>query len=480
MILRLSRFLSDYGFGYLLLYGVLFLQERLYHWELSTVMILGFTIIAIDLVTTSFPHITAWVYVKRISVAFIALCGCSAASLILLASHPPQGPDSQSVITLINFGLQGFVVGVLVRMLIRNMISRMLRGASVQFQRLILMMGVSVFVWLFPHGEVHYLGSLYVLGFGIGFFIHFLFRNSVNNQARNARIYTHISTMLDTLDEDFKPYELEAIRLFSKHNWTRFDRILSDHDDSLPPSLAILKAYKHRIKGDYPGALDTVNRELEVSKRPQRFDSVLYLHQGLAFGELGDVEKTLTSLNKAIEADPECLLAKAAKSLRLAEQISLREDYSDSLGAKESLAEMWDTLKISETKPRRDVFKAMLESPGKVGWTFLLDAYGYVLLKSGRHQFCRSLLMHCIFEDPDFSSPYLHLAEWHIKDSYGAQALNDKGRLLQDRSVALLCLHIALYFEGKRDSLIVKRARAFLKELNPHPEKDLISEGGLI
>jgi hypothetical protein len=144
-----------------------------------------------------------------------------------------------------------------------------------------------------------------------------------------------------------------------------------------------------------------------------------------------------------------------------------------------ALEYIWKALKVNEVT-RPDLVASIVSRAVPVTWIFLLDAYAYVLLKAGHVTFSKALLAECINEDPYFSSPYLHLAEWCIADvlrtqnelrvsegnASAYQTRKDAIRRTVERSqrVGRLCLRIALALEEKRESLTKRRGEQLLRD----------------
>jgi hypothetical protein len=218
-----------------------------------------------------------------------------------------------------------------------------------------------------------------------------------------------------------------------------------------------------RTRGDYEKILVNIERELNNDKRNKKLDTYLHLSKTLALGELNDMDKMFISLDEAQETSKkilrtDCLLAKATLSLRLAEQIPL--DGTD----QKPLREIWTALNLHAKNASADLMAVVFGTAVPVTWTFLLDAYGYSLLKAGHKKFSKSFLTYCIIEDPGFSSPYLHLGEWYKIDAMTESNSTDIEKNERSHRLATLCFQLALKLEGNKDSLIRRRAQSLLDQ----------------
>ena len=221
------------------------------------------------------------------------------------------------------------------------------------------------------------------------------------------------------------------------------------------------------MKGNYSEALLAIDKELGNDKRFMDMDNVLHLSRALNLGELaGDSDKSkreqmFQALEEACGQKGACFLAEATYALRLAEDASFEKNEKVHTAWPHMLKAV--QLNEADKKPRPEAF--VLGTTIPVTRTFLLDTYGYVLFKEGYRRLSRSLFTHCIYVDPNFSSPYLHLAEWYII----CRPNNDNAT-----KVAKLCLEIAILLEGKKASLIRIRAETKLGELNTSRKENVV------
>ncbi len=420
-----------------------------------------------DRILSHKPELIAIFFSKRGMIAnilfAITISGCII--LIMYFNSPIPKITSTFMLFLFQFIIQGIVVGIVLRTLFGLVAIRVLLDTSEDIHKFLLLLGHIVFLWLFPFGETHKdYAAFYVFGIGLGFFLHFTVRSLIHSRAQQNR---RGQTMLRLLDEkeritDFSRQEQTAIILFAKQKWKKLEKLLLNEKSSLSTILILLKATILRSRGDYLLALDCIDVVLRNAKGESTLNSHLYLFQSLIHGELKDHEDEMfKTLEKALERNKNCILARTTFSLRKAEKLKLEKQNVEK--SEEPLNEIWKALKLNKNEMSPELLELVIGSSIPVTWTFLLDAYGYALLKSGDYRFSRSLLIQCILEDTSFSSPYLHLAEWYISRRIDYE--NDK---LTERQLQLakLCLKAAIQLEGKKYSRIKKRASEILDKLN--------------
>ncbi|HEV7586584.1 MAG TPA: hypothetical protein VGO40_00545 [Longimicrobium sp.] len=448
-------------------------------------LVLVFAVGACEYLATARPQVTAWLIANRVIVARMVMV------LSVLASIPflfvPISGRPPGITDLLQFALQGMVVGVIMRMLILAMFARLLKGASVEVYRGLLFLALTMFLLLFPMNSYHpraYAAS-YLMGFGVGFMLHYVVRRREHKRAQEARYGRHIAELVagtqaeDTQNADgigpraivLQTTEARALKDYAEQRWRRLERSLeaNRHPTTV---LAIVKASLQRIKGRYAEARNTVDTELQRPGCRSDLKAFLYLHLALSLGDTDLKDDMHKALDKALETDPKCLLALVTKALRIAEDLPLvpeepvEQDVVSRRG--EILKLIWRAQGLHETTPP-ELVTTVVERAVPMTWTFLLDSYAYVLLKAGHHKFARVLFTQCIYEDPYFSSPYLHLGEWCIADLQKVKSASARGlkhgRARRSRRIGVLCLYIAIHLEKKRQSLTRRRAQEMLDTL---------------
>jgi hypothetical protein len=273
----------------------------------------------------------------------------------------------------------------------------------------------------------------------------------------------------------------KLVRLYATQEWGKLNQVLSDLEDK-PITLGVLvEASKLRIEGNYRKAREIVEKELARQERDDKLDTYLYLYLALSLADSDQRSEMNTSLGRATE-DQTNILALITKALRTAEAIpidSSKITQADEILRQEALRDIWKALRLNDMS-RPDLVASIVGRAMPASWTFLLDAYAYVLMKAGHLAFSKALLTHCIYEDPYFSSPYLHLAEWCIADvlraerdlrSVSRETKSDRKQRKaiitnaeRSQRVGRLGLRIAIRLEGKREGLTKRRAQALLHE----------------
>jgi hypothetical protein len=457
------------GYGLLVSANHYLLHINHLPWYLATVFV-G-SVITFDVLAGEKPALTAYLFAKRHLVAGVVIViGLLAGSSFLFfargtaTGYPP--------VVLAQFVLEGTAVGVLIRMLFLAYTARLLKGAQIEIYRLLLLIALTIFLWLFPFTGSHRIyAGFYVYGCAIGFCLHYVVRNKEHRRAEKARYSRHITELLGS--RPVTGVEVEVVKYYANQKWSALDKLLSDHEVQKSTVLAIVKASSERIRGEYDRARTTVDTAI-TRERDTTLLTFLNLQNALTLGDLNLNAEMWAALKEASGLNPQCALTLVTRGLRIAEGLPLRgeprwEDPSHEDSRKEALACIWEALRQNEvTDP--ELISRIVGRTVPVNWTFLLDSYAYVLLKAGRDKFSRALLTECIAEDPYFAAPYLHLAEWCITDILKAQ--NASGELAEvlrvsverSRRVAPLCLTIAIRLEGKKQSLTKRRAKELLEK----------------
>ena len=448
--------------------------------EYLALIFIGAILLA-DVLATQSPELTAFfIAQRRLVTVTVMTVGIALASLDLWLANG-LGVLWHSRTILLQFGLQGAIVGVIVRVLVLAMFARLLRGDPIEVSRALLLGAFAVLVWLAPLAKSHRIfASAYALGFGMGFTLHYLVRHKEHTRAQAARLGRYIVESLGHVK--LEANEVEAVTYYAKQRWRKLDALLNEKED-LTTVLAIVKASRLRIKGEYGYARDIIEAKLSDGEPDATLRTFLHLHLALNLADLGRRDQMRNALKDAMECHGDCLLSLVTNGLRTAEDIPLEGDSenSDSEDSRqEALHCIWEALKINDGA-RPELIARIVGRSVPVTWTFLLDAYAYVLLKARHVRFSKALLTECIYEDPYFSSPYLHLGEWCISEVMRArrrlearepkqviteQSERDAIQANSERSrrVAKLCLNIAIQLEGGRKSLTKRRAGALLRD----------------
>jgi tetratricopeptide (TPR) repeat protein len=443
-------------------------QHPPWYWTLAFLC----AIVAVDSLTETNPTVTAWIYTAKRDVTLIASGTSVLLGLILLvARHPSGGIGPNSYPELVSFGLQGVLVGVLLRVVLTAYFAQLLRDSTILAQRLMLMVAVTILVMLLPTGTTHrHWTGLFLIGVGLGFYLHYLVRGKEHARAMRFRLLQNISSSLELSTEQLRPSEVGAVKAFAALRWSDFDRILETAEQSgvVTTVLKCLEASKYRLEGDYDRALNILTHELGRSLRSREFDALLHLQMALNYGDNADAAAMESSLKESEAANPDCLLTQVTIALREAESIQSAEAAADSTRVRsqnELLRRLWKAMDLYERQSSHRLLALVTGSTVPMTWTFLQDAYGYILLKSGRPRFAKSLFVQSIHEDPTFASAYLHLGEWYLNDAHrrpSSKRPSDGRSVERSLHLARTCFHIAKAFQKTRNSLIRRRAQALL------------------
>lgn len=473
--------------GYVILAAVVVMAILVNHpprYAATLFALAAFAVLVCDILATQSARFTALFIARRGWLAVVVL-GTSLVAAIALTLAAGSGESQHGIAAvfqeaerrllrsgvsiLFQFLLQGALVGVMVRVLVWAMFARFLRGGPIEVSRLLLLVAFTVMMWLFPLGASHRVyAGLYLLGVGGGFMIHYLVRNKEHQRAQTVRIGRNISESVR--EAQLKAIEVDAVRYYAKQKWRELDQLLTDETEP-NTVLTIINASRLRIRGDYRLAVRAIEKELGRKERDQSLDGFLYLHKALSLADLNERKEMHQALESALRCQEDCMLTRVTIGLRLAEDISPEdairdEKQADNSPKQKAVKYIWYALKNESSQP--ELITQIVGRTVPATWTFLLDAYAYVLLKAGHVRFSRALLAAAIYEDPYFSSPYLHLGEWCIADLLRARRQNPSGYATQknserSRRVGRLCLNIAIQLEGKRRSNTKRRAEGLLE-----------------
>jgi tetratricopeptide (TPR) repeat protein len=342
-------------------------------------------------------------------------------------------------------------------------------------------MTVTAYLWLFPMSGRHAMfAGAYLVGIAGGFVVHFVIRGLVQNFAGATRRRVLILTLLGgARGPRLYPRELKAIELYVHQDWRRLTRLLeSTHGEMRTTALDIIHASMDYSRGYYERALGTVDTALAQPARTEELVTYLLLLKALCLSDIGRESETFETLDQALRLQPECTLTNCLYALRRAEHVPLDRPPTAAVRRilKRAYVRMRRALRLAErdqqtfwnaaidqTVPQAMAFWSVVVAQAvPVTGTFLLDAWSYVALRNGDLHPSKAVFLHCTRTDPKFASPFLHLGEWYVIQR-GQVKHRDVRRLLLRR--ASICLHIAVALEGAKDSMVKRRARRLLDEL---------------
>lgn len=376
---------------------------------------------------------------------------------------------SLNIEAIISFLTIGIIVGVILRIIAKEIYSRRILAISNSYIKIFLTLAVIILIITFPDTFHKIHTSFWLIGVGVGLLMHQSYRtrkDSLSEIDRRRQTVAHMIYREQKKNKKIPERESNIIELFSENRMRKAKRKIEEieKEDTLPEILSLIKSLMQRKKGDYSGALNAIEI---VLKKKSKHVVHFYIMKALALGELGRRSEMYTFLLKALKEDKKCVLTRITLGLRLSEDKADRRRMK--LRNKDHLNEVWQALRLNVKQklpfeffdPRRIIMKSV-----PINWTFLLDAYAYALLVSGDKQLSRTLLSVCIYEDPNFSSPYMHLGEWFIRIL--EKEKSDLEIKMKAKEMAEFCLWIAFYLEKKKESLIKKRSRRLIKKLEKY------------
>lgn len=365
-------------------------------------------------------------------------------------------------VPILQFFLQGGIVGLSLRKLLMNLSISNLFGKSIKVQRLLLLLGIAIFLWLLPMGNNHEaFTGFYMLGFAFGFTSHFVLRRFFIDDVRLSRHAKNITEIVGD-EKNLSEDEREAIVYYANQKWNLLNNFFTNFDENkMSTRLKLLRSCMFRIEGRYSKSLEIIKDELLNPNRNKKLDSFLYLQEALAHSESEHDKQMYEALRESEKIKDDEMLLKITRSLRLAEKIPLKKNEHDmSTDIQHPLILIRDAMRINADAANHELLSKLVGKSLPLDSGFIQDAYGYALLKAGDFSSSKALFNYCIEKEPSFSSAYLHLGEWYLSFYY------NNSNSIRDKSLAKLCFSIALELEpGKKESRIARRAKRFIEEL---------------
>lgn len=316
----------------------------------------------------------------------------------------------------IQFMLQGGVIGVLLRQLSLSVILNSLFGRSARIQRLMLMLGFAVVIWLFPvNSRYGVFQGFYIVGVSIGLVAHVVWRAILHRRYRLSRYGRGVMEMINGELGSLSTDEENAYKLFIKRKRRAFEKLIRKLEMAGPlsPRLRILKAHSLRVYGRYADALQTSENQLDNTDRDTSFDRLFLLQKALALNELGERQKMYDALKESKRLRDDNFLINATLALRMAEELPI-ENIRNTEESRFPVQLLRDAMLQNTSEASFEVLSDLFGDAIPIRWGFVQDVYGYTLLKAGDFSFSKDLFLNCIEKEPSFSSSYLHLGEWNI------------------------------------------------------------------
>lgn len=453
---------------------VVFAALWAYYYEISIIITVSITVIVtvVRILGEYKPFLLAFAYTKRDFVSYVVLLVSFLFSFFLFYRFPI--PDSfssllpgQKAFPIAEIIVQGMLVGVLGRIMLLNQIASMIRVNNLVNAKIFVHLSFIVILLLFPASSNHiWLSSIYVLGCGIGFFLHYLLRPREQKKRVYKRFKSRILSAAKTVNvsED----EKNALKLFVDRKWIKLEKFIQNNHNPSTELIDLMQLSCFHAQGKYSNALDKLG-DIEKSKIAT-FNHFHYLHTALNESEKFDHKKDWKnidvikdSLDKAIKINPDCMMTNANSALYLVYQ---KQDSTQA--AEEALGLIWKAIKEYENNEDGSLSSLITGMGVPVTYAYLLNIYAYVLLKSGKTRFARHFLFQCLYLDPNHAATYLHLAEYYciLRDKF-----KNEFKTQQWEMTARICLHIAKRLEKKKlningGSLVYNRAHRMLNSLD--------------
>ena len=371
------------------------------------------------------------------------------------------------------FTLIGALLGLITRMLLIHYYYQTILAKKVFKTKILLMVVYLVILMLFPFLHKVYIPS-FSFGFGMGFLIHYLSRSPERRDALYARLRENLLLMIESMkrkNPSLSSNQDEAIQYYAKQDWKSLRNLLNKVEED--EVLFFIKLSMNRKQHKYSDALQAI--EDKENENPSWYEETrhfFHLHYALNYNEKDNIhtqnQKSIVSIRKAIEYNPNCLLSITTLALMLANDIDISSTNQENIDKKnEALTLIWKAMKIYEQKERNnEVISLVTGLTVPFTYSFLLDTYGYVLFKNGYFKFSRALFIQCLYQDPSFSSTYVHLAEWYIEYYGNGKAKNENWIKAAKTNLFITLENEKLDDKEKNKSFIMRKAEYILQKLN--------------
>lgn len=420
----------------------------------------------IDLVAEAHLSCAVFFFSSGLQMALAMLLGGFGLGLMLVRYTPPE------VVPLIASTPAFLVVGVLVGIGVRNRFvascERRRSGDSTHDVRLHLAIAVGMIVVLFPPSDSHAsLGPSYVIGIGLGFFLHFLMRRADQRALRYRRLRRTIEQSLERPGVRSEAVEIDAIRLFSRRRWRALRELFRERAASPSFDLILLKAAAERVQGEDLRAIGTLTPALEKHGREgTELDHLAHLLLAMCYRELGRTEEMWLQIANAERLQQRCLLRSMFKALCLAEELpdpghpnwSRHEErrHEANVCLDEALALLRGTRRVSP-------FASVVACGLPLTRRFVDDTFAYVSMKSGALEPSHTLFEACLRQDSRSAASHLHLAECNFLLSDAARSRGEGDLAERTDRAGDFCVKMALALSEKRAGQTSRRARALLE-----------------
>jgi hypothetical protein len=469
---------------YIAVISVIKLFIEVHHFSLLTYITLSSIFIIPELLSEYRPQFMGYIIARRESQIYTVL-GISlfcAAGFYFNFPFPPNFFDDSlhAAKSIFATMLQGASLGLVSRMLFIHLSYQLVKLRDVFFSKILILIVYTVFLVFLPFENMHQTAPFF-LGYAAGFAVHYMSRYSERRHASIGRLQQNLRSMIEDMTHavnfQLTAVEEKAVHLFSREKWASLKKVLGTPKETVTLFFIMLCMYRKLHLFD--AALHQLSeKERTHPEWYQAHKNYFLLHRALNNNEKtlqGDDqqlnEKILEDLRRGVQLDNTCMLSHAVLAQKLADKIDL--DTSDpkiieenEVFKKEATCHIQRAMDIYENREKEKRLLSILTGLTiPCTYSFLLDIYGYVLLKNGKLKFAKVQLSTCIHLDPSFSSTYVHMAEWY-KEYYK----NSHSEDVEWKKAARLCLYIALNIEELESkngsvSYITKKARSILQTL---------------
>lgn len=446
-----------------ILFIKLFIEQS--HFSPLIYLVLSAIFIIPECISEYKPEYMGWIIANRIAMVGGVLFICIAIGSLCFYRHPihsDQWMTFEAQKDLLRTVIQGLILGLTGRMLFTHLSYQLIEAKGVFTSKVLILFIYMAFLVILPLRH-SYLRCPLFISFGIGFVIHYVARASERRNARHVKLRNNLLSMV-TSDNAIGLLAIEEkiIKLFAYRRWQALRRLLRTTGNETA-KIFFVRVAMHTILHEHDTVL-LMLEEIEANRPDWYEENRHYLlllralnryHRKpgthLAGSEIFD------DLAVALSMSPECVLSNATLAFLSANNDQQPEKALWLIEHAMALYEQQE----AHPEPASFII-GMIES---CTYIFLMDIYGYVLLRNGRLRLARTLLLQCVHHEAYYAATYLHLAEWYI-EYYG----KNKHRNEHWKKAAKLCLYIALYTErlDARRGFVSKtgeKARAILRTL---------------
>ena len=453
-----------------------------HHFPTLVYLVLSLPFIIPELLGEYRPDYLAWVFVNR----KIIVCGVMLFFICLAAVSYSKYPYPAAIThsldankSLLREILVGLGLGMITRMLLTHLSYQLIRDKDDFGSKILILLAYMAFLIMLPLNYRYYLCPFF-FACGIGFFVHYLTRHSERKNAGHSKLQRNIIQKMSTLtmanSYRLTSIEEQAIRDYAHRRWIRLRKLLTMNPET--EILFFIKLCTLTRLQEYDSALALLSdKESEHPAWYEANEHFFQLHRALnKFRKTGnnehlrDVDEISADFLSAIKGDKHCLVSNALLALKQANDIDQGATDSKTIALnieKGAIARRHidQALKNYEQRERSVHPVSLLTGMAiPVTYSFLLDIYGYVLLKNDMVKLAKIQFIQCLYQDPSFSSTYLHLAEWYVR-YYKNEKHSEKWKKAVKLNLYIAIFNERLYTRNGNESIIAEKARKILESL---------------